>query len=112
MATIVEEEIDVAEDVETKDKTRHCPLYAVIVWNDDDHTFEYVINTFMKVLGYKPEKCFKLATEIHTKGKALVWSGSLEVAELKKEQIEGAGRDFWAAKKVDWPLKVTLEPID
>ncbi len=33
----------------------------------------------------------QLATRIHTEGRATVWSGSLEVAELYWEQLRGAG---------------------
>ncbi len=97
-------------DTETETRTRRQPPYAVVVFNDEDHTFDYVITTFMKVFRYQPEKCLKLAVEIHEKGKAVVWVGSLEVAELKRDQIKGAGPDHWAKKKVDWPLKVELEP--
>jgi ATP-dependent Clp protease adaptor protein ClpS len=111
MSTAIEEEVVIKED--TDEKTRHQPRYAVVVHNDEDHTFEYVIATFVKVFRYTPERCLELATEIHTKGKAMVWTGSLEVAELKKEHIVGMGFDFWGrSKKVDWPLGVTLEPVD
>lgn len=38
-------------------------------------------------------------------------SGTREVAELKRDQIGSAGSDFYPAKKVDFPLKVTIEPL-
>ncbi len=100
-------------DVETVEetKTKRQPPYAVIVLNDDVHTFDYVINCFQKVFGYALPKAFLLAKEIHEKGRAIVWSGTREVAELKKEQIEGMGPDFFARVKVDGPLGVVLEPL-
>lgn len=94
----------------TKTKIKKQPPYAVIVFNDDDHTFDYVISTFNKVFNYDIQKCVQLATKIHNEGKAIVWVGSLEVAELKRDQIQSAGPDFWASKKVTWPLNVELEP--
>ena len=48
--------------------------------------------------------------EVHPDGRGIVWSGSREVAELKRDQIRLAGPDFYAAKKVDFPLGVTIEP--
>ncbi len=30
------------------------PPYAVVLFNDDEHSFEYVVGTLMKVFGYPP----------------------------------------------------------
>jgi ATP-dependent Clp protease adaptor protein ClpS len=92
-------------------KPKKLPPHAVVVLNDDLHTFNYVIETFMKVFGYPKEKCFQLAMQIHVQGRAIVWSGPKEVAELKCDQIRGAGPDFYAAKKVEFPLGVLVEPL-
>ena len=92
-------------------KPKVQPPYAVIVFNDDLHSFEYVIETFTKVFGYPPEKSYSLAEQIHTAGRGIVWSGVLEVAELKRDQLRSAGPDFYADQKVDFPLNVTIEPL-
>jgi ATP-dependent Clp protease adaptor protein ClpS len=83
----------------------------VIVLNDDYHTFEYVVECFTNVFGYSQEKSFLLAKEIHVRGRGIVWSGGKEVAELKKEQMESMGPDLYAVRRVDWPLRVELEPL-
>ena len=87
------------------------PPYAVILFNDDQHTFQYVIETLMKVFGYPQEKSYSLTLQIHGEGKGIVWSGAREVAELKRDQIRSAGPDFHAGRKVDFPLGVTVEPL-
>ncbi len=87
------------------------PPYAVVVFNDDVHTFDYVVEAFMKVFGYPQEKSLALALQIHSAGRGIVWSGSLEVAELKRDQLRSVGPDFYATKKVDSPLGVTIEPL-
>src|SRR5271156_4408674 len=92
-------------------KPRTLPPYGVIVLNDDLHTFDYVVETFQKVFGYPLEKAFQLAAQIHTTGRGLVWSGSKEVAELKCDQIRGSGPDFYASKKVEFPLGAYIEPL-
>jgi ATP-dependent Clp protease adaptor protein ClpS len=92
-------------------RTKRQPPYAVVVLNDDDHTFEYVIATFRKVFGYALERSYSLAKKIHLKGRSIVWQGSLEVAELKRDQIRSAGPDFFARKQVGYPLAVELEPL-
>ena len=101
------------EDTVKPDKSepKRLPPYAVIVYNDDKHTFPYVIETFQKVFGYPIRKSLKLAEEVHSKGKAAVWSGSKEIAELKRDQILGAGPDFHSPIPVRFPLKTTIEPM-
>ncbi len=92
-------------------ETKRQPPYAVIVLNDDLHTFEYVILTLCKVCGHSTEKAYGLATQIHNEGRAVVWSGTLELAELKRDQITGFGVDTFASKPVEFPLGVEIEPM-
>lgn len=99
------------EATDTETRTKRQPPYAVVVLNDNDHTFDYVMMVFQKVFGYDVQKCFLLAKEIHEKDRAIVWTGTLEVAELKKEQIQGMGPDPFSSKTVTYPLGVDLEPL-
>jgi ATP-dependent Clp protease adaptor protein ClpS len=87
------------------------PPFAVIVENDDLHTFEYVIEVLQKVLGYDLQKAFLLTSLVHNSGQAVVWSGTLEVAELKRDQIRGFGPDTYAMKPVTFPLGVRVEKM-
>lgn len=87
------------------------PPYAVVLFNDDDHTFQFVMETLMKVFGYPEERCFQLTLQVHEQGRGIVWSGTRELAELKRDQIRSAGADFYAAKKIEHPLGVTIEPL-
>ena len=83
----------------------------MIVLNDDLHSFQYVMDTFAKVFGYPREKCYSLTLHIHQHGQGVVWSGTRELAELKRDQIRGAGPDFHAEKKVGFPLGVRIEAM-
>ena len=95
----------------TKSKPKRMPPYAVVVLNDDDHSYEYVVATFRKVFGYDETKCWLLAKEIDTSGRAIVWTGSKEVAELKRDQIRSATSEFQGPHKVDYPLGVLIEEL-
>lgn len=92
-------------------RTKRQPPYAVVVLNDDLHTFDYVVDALCKICGYNKEKSFLLAIQIHETGRAIVWSGALEVAELKRDQIRGYGPDLFAPKPVTFPLGVYIEPM-
>jgi ATP-dependent Clp protease adaptor protein ClpS len=71
-----------------QDRVRRLPPYHVIILNDDDHSFEFVIHVLRQVLKCTVERAFSLTKEAHEKGRAVVWTGSREVAELKAEQIQ------------------------
>ncbi len=51
---------------------------SVIVLNDDWHTFEEVIRQLRRAIHCSFQRAEKLAFEIHSKGKAKVYSGSME----------------------------------
>jgi ATP-dependent Clp protease adaptor protein ClpS len=80
-------------DVEEEQETRRQPPYNVILLNDDDHTYEYVILMLQELFGYPVEKGFQMAREVDEKGRAIVCTTSLERAELKQEQIHAYGPD-------------------
>jgi ATP-dependent Clp protease adaptor protein ClpS len=68
-------------------RTRRLPPYHVILLNDDHHSCEFVIDVLRKVLGCPYEHAFQLMLEAHTSGRAVLWTGPKEVAELKQEQV-------------------------
>lgn len=110
-AAAVEVETPKADRKPDAGKPKPLPPHAVVVLNDDLHSFDYVIETFQKVFGYSMEKCVMLAFAIHQEGRGIVWSGSKEVAELKVDQIRSAGPDIYAVRRVDWPLGALVEPL-
>ena len=66
--------------------------WRVIVLNDDHNTFEHVERTLTRFIpGMTPEKAAHIAMSIHTSGRAIVWSGQQEPAELYWEQLKDAG---------------------
>jgi ATP-dependent Clp protease adaptor protein ClpS len=91
-------------------RTRRLPPYNVILENDDYHSFDFVVDVLRKALGYNEQRAFALTDQAHTSGRAVVWTGSKEVAELKLEQI----RSFHEMRASDGaklgPLDCTIEP--
>jgi ATP-dependent Clp protease adaptor protein ClpS len=66
--------------------------WRVIVLNDDHNTFDHVAKTLAQVIpSVTVDRGYKIADEIHNAGRAIVWTGSKEVAELYWEQLSGAG---------------------
>src|SRR5436305_14458904 len=82
-------------DVKTKPKntTKRQPPYNVVLLNDDDHSFEYVILMLQELFGHPVEKGYQMAVEVHTKGRVIVDTTTMERAELKRDQIHAYGPD-------------------
>ena len=64
----------------------------MIVLNDNHNTFEGVAFALASVIpGVDYDGGMRLATKIHNTGRAVVWSGHREQAELYWQQLEARG---------------------
>src|SRR5689334_14841916 len=69
-------------------KAKRQPPYAVILHNDDLNGMDFVISALRKVFNYDLQKALTLMMQAHETGRSIVWTGSLEVAELKRDQLQ------------------------
>ena len=74
-------------------KVKLQPPYHVILLDDQDHTYEYVIEMLGKLFGHDMPTAFRMAQEVDRTGRAVVFTGALEKAEFKRDQIHGYGAD-------------------
>lgn len=78
---------------EVTEETRLQPPYHVVLLDDNDHTYEYVIEMLRRIFGYQHGRAFEMAREVDTSGRCIVYTGSLEQAEFKRDQIHSFGPD-------------------
>ncbi|MCE9607136.1 MAG: ATP-dependent Clp protease adaptor ClpS [Planctomycetia bacterium] len=78
---------------EKKPRPKRQPRYHVVLWNDDDHSYGYVMTMLQELFGHPLEKGFQLAKEVDVAGKAIVLTTTMEHAELKRDQIKAYGKD-------------------
>jgi ATP-dependent Clp protease adaptor protein ClpS len=78
-------------DVETR--TRRQPPYHVVILNDEEHSFEYVIELLIKLFSHPLATAEELTLRIHHTGRAIVLTTHREKAELKREQVLAYGPD-------------------
>lgn len=52
--------------------------WKLILFNDDIHTFDEVINQLIKALRCNTHKAEELTLQVHNKGKAVVFEGTFE----------------------------------
>lgn len=79
--------------VAAEETPQHAGPWHVILHNDDDHSYEYVIVMLMALFGHTMEKAYQCAKEVDTTGRVIVDTTSQERAELKRDQIHAYGPD-------------------
>ena len=84
----------IARPVEQEEqKTEGLPPYNVILLDDNDHSYEYVILMLKRIFGHPVEKAYEMAREVDATGRVVVATTNLEQAELKRDQIQTFGPD-------------------
>jgi ATP-dependent Clp protease adaptor protein ClpS len=83
----------VEPEVTEETRTHRLPPYHVIVLNDEDHTFDYVIELLIKLFTHTVTRAKDLTWQIHSRGRAIVYTTHKEKAELKCEQVRSYGPD-------------------
>ena len=96
-------------DVEDDVSERLQSLYHVILLNDEDHTYDYVVEMLQKLFGFTEARAFSHAVEVDTKGTTILLTCELEKAELKRDQIHAYGPD-WRMPKSLGSMAAVVEP--
>jgi ATP-dependent Clp protease adaptor protein ClpS len=91
-------------------KPKRQPRYNVILWDDQDHSFEYVITMMQQIFGHPQEKGYQIAKEVNSRGRAIVLTTTKEHAELKCEQIHAYGKDP-AIRSCQGSMSASMEPL-
>jgi ATP-dependent Clp protease adaptor protein ClpS len=91
-----------------KDPPRQ-PRYHVILWNDDDHSYDYVVRMMKELFGHPDEAGYKIAKTVDSEGRAICLTTTLEHAELKRDQIHAFGKDAHIERCLG-SMKASIEP--
>ena len=90
---------------------RKMPPYNVIIVNDEEHTFDYVIDVLIQLFAHPAPVAEALTLKIHNHGKAIVYTTHKEKAELKREQVLSCGADPRMSVSKG-PLSCYIEPAE
>ena len=73
---------------------REAPLYHLVLLDDDDHTYEYVMEMLKKLFACSDAMAWNCAVEVDTTKRTIVMTCELEPAQFGRDQIHGYGADF------------------
>ncbi len=96
-------------DVEQDRRPKRQPRYHVILWDDDDHSYEYVIIMMRKIFGHTATMGMKIAEKVDADGRVICLTTTRELAELKRDQIHAFGRDQ-LIDRCAGSMSATIEP--
>lgn len=100
---------EVETRTEDRNKPKKQPRYNVILWDDSDHSYDYVINMMKRLFRYPIERGFKIAKEVDSGGRAICLTTTMEHAELKRDQIHAYGKDE-LIPRCKGSMSATIEP--
>lgn len=69
------------------------PQYHVVLLDDDDHTYDYVIEMLQALFLFSKAEAFRHAVEVDTAGRTIVITCELPQAEFGRDQIHAFGAD-------------------
>jgi ATP-dependent Clp protease adaptor protein ClpS len=78
---------------QTREKVQLAPRWHVVLLDDDEHTYDYVVEMLGAVFGHSRARAYRMAVEVDKTGRVIVWTGAREVAEFKQERIHAHGAD-------------------
>ncbi len=77
-------------EAETRSKNKTASPWQVIVLDDPVNLMEYVTQILMRIFGHSRETAEKLMMNVHEQGRAIVWTGNREKAEMYVQQLHQA----------------------
>src|ERR1700742_2586783 len=99
----------VAPEVETRQRERSVPLYRVVLLDDNDHTYDYVIEMLQKIFIFSLDQAYRHAEEVDRAGRTVLITCELREAEFARDQVQTYGPD-WRLPRSKGSMRAIIEP--
>jgi ATP-dependent Clp protease adaptor protein ClpS len=94
---------------EARDQDSLTPLYRVVLLDDNDHTYDYVIEMLQKIFIFSMQEAFRHAEEVDARGRTVLITCELPQAEFARDQIQMYGPD-WRLPRSKGSMSAVVEP--
>lgn len=98
-----------APETEVTERDVLSPRYHVVLLDDNDHTYDYVIEMLQKLFIFSLEQAFRHTEEVDTCGRTIILTCELPQAEFARDQIQAFGPD-WRLPRSKGSMSAVLEP--
>jgi ATP-dependent Clp protease adaptor protein ClpS len=83
----------IAPTTGTEHRDEPTPLYRVVLLDDNEHTYDYVIEMLCKIFCLSVDAAYQNAVEVDKTGRTIVITCELPQAEFGRDQIHAYGAD-------------------
>ena len=98
-----------SRDGSCRTATRLVPLYRVVLLDDNDHTYDYVIEMLQKIFIFTLDQAYRHAEEVDRCGRTVLITCELREAEFARDQIHSYGPD-WRLQRSKGSMSAVIEP--
>src|ERR1041384_2336159 len=98
----------VVPETEVIEERQSVPLYDVVLLDDDEHTYDYVIEMLQKIFIFPLDEAYRHAEEVDRAGRTVLIRCELPQAEFARDQIQGYGPD-WRLPKSKGSMSAVIE---
>jgi ATP-dependent Clp protease adaptor protein ClpS len=99
----------VLPESEVQERDVLVPLFRVVLLDDNDHTYDYVIEMLQKIFIFTLEEAYRHAEEVDRCGRTVLIICELAQAEFAREQIHAYGPD-WRLPRSKGSMSAIVEP--
>ena len=99
----------VAPDTDVRQRNRTVPQYRVVLLDDNDHTYDYVIEMLQKIFIFSLDQAYRHAEEVDRVGRTVLITCELREAEFARDQIHAYGPD-WRLPRSQGSMSAVVEP--
>ena len=100
----------VSPETEVINRAELTPLYRFVLLDDDDHTYDYVIEMLQKIFIFSLDQAYRHAEEVDTCGRTVLITCELPEAEFARDQIHAYGPD-WRLTRSKGSMAAIVEPV-
>jgi len=100
-----------APHTESTEQEQLVPLYRVVLLDDDDHTYDYVVEMLEKLFCMSAGEAYRHAVEVDSTGRTPVITCELPAAEFARDQIHAYGAD-WRMERSKGSMSAVIEPAE
>jgi ATP-dependent Clp protease adaptor protein ClpS len=99
----------IAPETRVVEREQLVPLYRVVLLDDNDHTYVYVIEMLQKLFIFTLDEAFRYAEEVDRNGRTVLITCELPQAEFARDQIHACGPD-WRLPRSKGSMSAVVEP--
>jgi len=85
--------------------------WQVVLLDDDDHTYDYVVEMLVETFGHPADLAFKMTVEVDSTGRVVVDVCSKKEAEDGRDKIHAYGAD-WRLARSQGSMSAVIEPVE